>query len=267
MIEYALDASEWGPGKPWYYGQRLLRQILGFGSEALLDQNPTFKDLIAAMGQHYERWAHEHLSRDDDNVTSLCHFLASATGRALRMKGLGWLPQAVTTEAWYRPAMGNALLEFLNVTLTQDGPQLRSDTSARDAFLALVALLVSKQVPAALALQERAQIVLTSGELCAHVQGRHAQGACRQISVGAGWNLRAAGGDSNFPTESGSATSSYRRAQCRSSTGLRAEPTQHRRGASDRDESSLYYAPDQASRRRGRPPCQRSQPAPKAALS
>src|SRR5262249_5152679 len=37
MIEYALSASEWGQGQPWYYGQALLRQILGFRSVAFLD--------------------------------------------------------------------------------------------------------------------------------------------------------------------------------------------------------------------------------------
>jgi hypothetical protein len=79
------------------------------------------------------------------------------------MKGLGWLQQAVTAKPWYRSAMGNALLEFLNVTLTQDAQELRSDTAARDAFLALVALLVSKQVPAALTLQERARSAFSNG--------------------------------------------------------------------------------------------------------
>jgi len=157
MIAYALDAPEWGHGRPWYYGQSLLRQILGFGSEAFLDRNPEFQGIVRDMSHYYERWAHEHLSRDEDNVTRLCFFLASSTGRSLRMKGLAWLQQAVASKSWYRPEMGNALVEFLNVTLTQDARGLRSDTEARGAFLALVALLVSKQVPAALTLQERAR--------------------------------------------------------------------------------------------------------------
>jgi hypothetical protein len=163
MIEYALNAPEWGRGQPWYYGQSLLRQILGFGSEAFLDRNPAFQGIVRGMAHHYERWAREHLAREEDNVTGLCLFLASSTGHSLRMKGLGWLQQAVTAKPWYRSAMGNALLEFLNVTLTQDAQELRSDTAARDAFLALVALLVSKQVPAALTLQERARSAFSNG--------------------------------------------------------------------------------------------------------
>jgi hypothetical protein len=163
MLEYALDAPEWGQGRPWYYGQGLLRQILGFRSEAVLDRNPAFQDIVRQMAHYYERWAREHISREEDNVTGLCFFLASWTGRSLRMKGLAWLQQAVTAQPRYRPTMGNALIEFLNVTLTQDAQELRSDTAARDAFLALVALLVAKQVPAALALQERARRLLSSG--------------------------------------------------------------------------------------------------------
>ena len=123
MIEYALNAPETGKGQPWYYGQRLLRQILGFGSDAILDQNGAFQGIVRQMAHYYERWAREHLSREENNATGLCGFLASSTGRSLRMKALAWLQQAVTAKPWYRPAMGNSLVEFLNVTLTQDTEQ------------------------------------------------------------------------------------------------------------------------------------------------
>ena len=157
MIDYALNAPEWGGGRPWYYGQRLLRQILGFRSESILDRNTAFQIIVQQMRDYYARWAGEHLKRDDDSVVTLCFFLASSTGRSLRIDGLGWLQQAVTADSWYRPEMGNALIEFLNVVLTQDAQLVGADTPARDAFLALVALLVAKQMPAALALQERAR--------------------------------------------------------------------------------------------------------------
>jgi hypothetical protein len=158
MIEYALAAPEWAGGKPWYYGQQLLRQMLGFGSTAILDHNAAFQDIAQQMSDYYERWARENLAREEDNITALSLFLASATGRPLRLNALRWLQEAVTPESsWYRAAMGNALLELLNVMLIQDLDALRADSGARDAFLALTALLVTKQVPAALALQERAR--------------------------------------------------------------------------------------------------------------
>jgi hypothetical protein len=72
-------------------------------------------------------------------------------------------PRHHTVKPWYRPAVGNALVEFLNVMLTDDAEQLRSDTVARAAFLDLIALLASNQVPAALALQERARSAFSNG--------------------------------------------------------------------------------------------------------
>ena len=163
MIAYALDAPEWGGGRPWYYGQRLLRQILGFRSESILDRNSAYQTTVHQANGYYARWAREHLARDEDNVVALCYFLASSTGRALRIDGLGWLQQAVATDTWYRPEMGNALVEFLNVALTQDAQAVRENVPARDSFLALVARLVEKQVSTALALQERARRSFSSG--------------------------------------------------------------------------------------------------------
>lgn len=163
MIEYALNAPEWGGGRPWYYGQRLLRQILGCRSESILDRSTVFQTAVQQMSGYYARWAQEHLARDEDNLVALCYFLASSTGRPLRIDGLGWLEQAVVTDPWYRPEMGNALVEFLNVVLTQDAQAVRANVPARDAFFALVARLVEKQVPAALALQERARRAFANG--------------------------------------------------------------------------------------------------------
>ena len=81
MIEHALNAPEWGGGRPWYYGQRLLRQILGCRSESILDRSTVFQTAVQQMSGYYVRWAQEHLARDEDNVVALCYFLASSTGR------------------------------------------------------------------------------------------------------------------------------------------------------------------------------------------
>jgi hypothetical protein len=163
MIEYVFNAPEWGTGQPWYYGQRLLRQILGCRSESILDRSAVFQTVVQQMSGYYARWAREHLARDEDNIVALCYFLASSTGRSLRIDGLGWLQQAVVADPWYRPEMGNALIEFLNVVLTQDAQAVRANIPARDAFLALVARLVEKQASAALALQERARRSFSNG--------------------------------------------------------------------------------------------------------
>jgi hypothetical protein len=62
---------------------------------------------------------------------------------------------------WYQTHTGSALTDFLDVTLSEEADKLAAYTKARDAVLTLIALLVTRQVPAALALQERARQVLT----------------------------------------------------------------------------------------------------------
>jgi hypothetical protein len=161
MIEYALSSSEWGDGRPWFYGQRLLRQIIGCGSETVFNRSGGYQNIVFQMRHLYEKWAREHLAREEENVAALSAFAGSSTGRLLRVDALQWLHQALSGESpaasWYRSFTGNALVEFLNVVLTEDVGAVSSNVNARSALLDLVLLLITKQVPAALALQERAR--------------------------------------------------------------------------------------------------------------
>jgi hypothetical protein len=157
MIEYALNAPEYGEGRPWYYGQRLLCRVIGCRSETILNRDPAYQAAIQRMSSRYERWAREHLTYDENNVVSLCYFMASTAGRPLRIDGLGWLQQVVTAHTWHRTETQNALIEYLNVVMTQNALAVRANVAAREEFLALVAHLVERQLPAALALQERAR--------------------------------------------------------------------------------------------------------------
>lgn len=164
MIEYALASPTWGTGEPWYYGQRLLTQVLGCNARADLDRNPAFQAVVLGFKALYEAWATKHLSRDDDNVTALCSFLSSSTGKPLRFDGLRWLLAALTGDHAVfiggRSGALDSLVHLLDVILAEDVAALSADSSARSTFLALVDILVAKQVPTALALQERARRLL-----------------------------------------------------------------------------------------------------------
>lgn len=70
---------------------------------------------------------------------------------------IAFLVAAVAADTWRRTATDNALIEYLNVVMMQDALAVRANVAAGDAFLALVAHLVEKQIPAALALQKRAR--------------------------------------------------------------------------------------------------------------
>ncbi|MEX0814714.1 MAG: hypothetical protein WD014_03470, partial [Dongiaceae bacterium] len=161
MLMYALEESNWSTGRRWYYGERLLRQLLGFGLENAINRVPNFQTMIFQLRDLYEVWARGHLHRDEDNVAGFCGFLASDAGAPLRLDGLQWLVAALHYETraahWHRERTGNALTELLDLILSEDAKKVSESAKAREALVRLAADLVARQVPAALALQEQIQ--------------------------------------------------------------------------------------------------------------
>ena len=161
MIEYALASPQWSSGRQWFNGERLMCRLLGCGSELLLDQVAELQTTVSDMRSLYESWAHVHLERDEENIAYFCGFLSSSTGSCLRLDGIQWLNQSFQIHAasrqWRRSGTAEAMINLLDVILTNDTGELASNVPARDAWLGLMAMLVIKQVPAALALQERAK--------------------------------------------------------------------------------------------------------------
>ena len=160
MIEFMVLDEEWAKGGPWYYGQQLERQVLGFGAADFLKRLPAHAALVSMMRDLFEVWAKKRLTRDEDNLAGFCAFLATEAGKPLRMDGLQWIADAMKSDAdvgkWFRDRTSNAFMEFLDVLVSEHAAEL-SQHKARQALLDLVAHAVSRQLPAALVLQERAQ--------------------------------------------------------------------------------------------------------------
>ena len=159
MLDYVLAASDWTKGRHWYYGERLIRQLLGFGFDHAFTATFEGKPLVLQAEDQYRRWANEHLQHDEDNVAGLCGFLGSDAGKPLRLEGLQWLTAALQGESgrWYRERVGSALLDFLDTFLTQETDKLAGNAVARGALVDLAALLVARQVPNAMPLHARIQ--------------------------------------------------------------------------------------------------------------
>jgi len=158
--EYGL-AANWEKGRLWFYGERLIGDLLGFGSEvALLKLEPS---ATLRMRDVYERWARLHLGRDEECVTRFSYFLTTEFGASLRMDGLRWIAAMLKvrkpSEYWYRDGAGDALVELLNVSLNQDAPALGSDRQARQALIEISAVLAARNIPTALSLQERIKLL------------------------------------------------------------------------------------------------------------
>lgn len=157
MLEFALET--WQSHRS-HYREQMLAVLLGCGRELVLDQRPELRLAVEGMADLYERWAQEHLGRSEDSIAWFCGLLTAKTWSGMRRVGLEWLHSALQKRArdvrWSRDAAGSSLVGLLDIVLHQDAEGVRNDPLARDAFLFLTSLLVSRQVTAALALQDRA---------------------------------------------------------------------------------------------------------------
>jgi len=158
--EYGL-AVDWSQPGLWFYGERLICDLLGFGKEdALTRLNP---GAAMRMKDVYQRWAAAHLARDEECVTRFCHFLTTSFGSPLRLDGLRWLAAMLKERKpsghWYREKTGDALLELVTTALISDAHALSQDVQARQALVEISAALAAKRIPSALSLHERIKLL------------------------------------------------------------------------------------------------------------
>lgn len=158
--EYAHSAN-WEKRRFWFYGERLICDLLGFGNEdALRRLSP---DATLRMLDVYERWAELHLERDEECVRRFCYFLTTEFGASLRLDGLRWIAVMLKvrkpSDYWYRDGTGDALIELVNTSLNQNTQILVNDSQARQALVEISAALVARNLPTALVLQERIKLL------------------------------------------------------------------------------------------------------------
>jgi hypothetical protein len=154
--EYGL-AADWSQPGLWFYGERLICDLLGFGNEdplTLLSPGAALR-----MKDVYERWAATHLARDEECVTRFCHFLTTKFGAPLRLDGLRWLAvmlkKCELSSRWYRQDTVDALVELVAAALSSDAQALSKHAEARQALVEIAGDLAAMNNPIALALQER----------------------------------------------------------------------------------------------------------------
>jgi hypothetical protein len=154
--EYGL-AANWSQSGLWFYGERIICDLLGFGNEDALSR--LNQGAALRMQDVYERWAAIHLSRDEECITRFCHFLTSKFATPLRLDGLCWLANMLKecepSSRWYRKGTGDALVELMAAALSSDAPALSQHAQARQALVEIAAALAAMNIPVALTLQER----------------------------------------------------------------------------------------------------------------
>lgn len=158
LVAFALD-QPWYKGRGWYYGERTLRRLLGFGHR---DSGLAAKGISASLSKMhdlFERWAKEHLRAEEENVGGLAHFLTTAGGASLRIEGMGWIATAISASPeggrWYRENTNESLVGLLDTALANDAKVLTTNEEAREALMVIAADLTKRNVTAAFSLQER----------------------------------------------------------------------------------------------------------------
>ena len=120
--------------------------------------------LVDSVRDLYRAWAVKRLPGDEDNLAAFCGFLSTKAGAPLRLEALAWIGSALESDSagrrWYRDGTSAAFVEFLTTVITQDGTAAVTQQETRQALIDLVAFAVSKQLSAALALQDRLRTLL-----------------------------------------------------------------------------------------------------------
>ncbi len=154
LIQFALNV-EWSSG---YRRESMLCKLLGCGSEGVLDHVPALQKKVYDMKDIYQLWANTHLEKSG-NVDYFCGFLASSTGRLLRIDGLHWIYTTMQIKQDEKPLwqLPNTVVDFLAMVLKDNMSGLTKDAKARAKFLEIVDVLVKNDCNEALVLQERAK--------------------------------------------------------------------------------------------------------------
>lgn len=159
MVEFMVLDSEWSKDGPWYYGEQLEREVLGFGALSYIQRVPGHAALVGMIRDLFPIWAQKRLTSDEDNLAWFCGFLAHEVGKPLRMDGLQWIAEALSASPnignWYRDQTSNAFMEFLDILVSEHVDELRQKEKLRQALLDLSAHAVSRQLTTALTLHER----------------------------------------------------------------------------------------------------------------
>lgn len=159
IVQFGMD-GRWAEGGSWYDEQKLLRKLLGFEYSASLQNIPDLGVKLVDMSHLYETWATTNLGKDEENVSSFAYFLKSDAGEALRIEGLKWLATILTggkKEQYWRESRdtGASLVDLIDKAFRDQKSAFQTDPEARQALLKLSALLVSKQIPSAMSLQQK----------------------------------------------------------------------------------------------------------------
>ena len=156
MLEFALADEGLTKERRWYDGEKVLRHVMGFGSEMMIARLQGSAQIVASMRDLYSAWAARYLAHDDDNVTAYANFLMRPVAAELRAEGVQQIAKEMASGAdrYFnrRDRVGSKLVELIEKVLQVKVPD---DPALRSAILSITDVLVTHRVQTALSLQDR----------------------------------------------------------------------------------------------------------------
>lgn len=151
-------APGWANQGKWWKGRSILRRMLGIDAAHQLSASPKVMAHVKNLKPYFERFAAEHIARDDSTLSAFAHFLAKPAGASLRLDAIRWIEAAlIKDDTKLRNNEGSALASLARILLAEHSVELVADRPTREALINVIGRMVRDQAPYALTLQDRAR--------------------------------------------------------------------------------------------------------------
>jgi hypothetical protein len=158
MIERALASPAWDPSVNRSYDlDGMVFELLGFDSRmSKLGQNPAFGPAVTAMESVFAMAAKRWFSMPKV-ATGFLNFVVQPAAAGLLLPGIRWLAAAVPSFDSYdwKYGLEENLIAFLHTCWEREYRKISGDSCLQEAFLSLLACVVSRGGHAAIALRDR----------------------------------------------------------------------------------------------------------------
>jgi hypothetical protein len=165
MVAYTETLQVWQPGEVnyWSRAESLATELMGLSETGVaVLGDAKYKDLISSMAGTFARWGNRWL-RYAFAAGWFAHFLHTMSGRVLLPQGIKQLATTVDSlpdDDWYRHNLGVFFTEVLSLCWKDFRMEVESDASLREAFLRILAVLCSRQIPEAIHLRAKVSEIL-----------------------------------------------------------------------------------------------------------
>jgi len=158
MISHAAALPYWRDREIcWRHGDRFWLHLMGFGQYQRTFWHTGHARVIESMVDEYARYVPEHLT-SSLFTNSFLRWLQVPSAARVRPLALIWVLDVAQTADeywWEREENTKILAEIMNVCWKEDKTAITSDSEAGRSFKKLLSILVKRQNPLAMDLQER----------------------------------------------------------------------------------------------------------------